>query len=246
MLSNPYIVTLKPSTHKRKKFRHLILASDDTESTPRVFKYNVSGFIAFLAVMLFVFGGFVGLLVFESKRDARYERKIKERDQQIETLTADNTALTSQIESLNNTIEILSNTVTTKTASEAELAETIEAQAVPSDFPLTGSASFEEVDGEEPACIFTGSDGITVVATATGVVEDVLEDETYGNVVIIDHTNGYKTYYKNKGDPLVKKGDSVSMGTTLFIISSDNLEMCYQISQNGEFINPLDVLQING
>ena len=36
------------------------------------------------------------------------------------------------------------------------------------------------------------------------------------------------------------------MGTTLFIISSDNLEMCYQISQNGEFINPLDVLQING
>ena len=46
--------------------------------------------------------------------------------------------------------------------------------------------------------------------------------------------------------PVVKKGDSVSPGTTLFIIGADNTEMCYQISNNGDFITPLDILQING
>ncbi|MCR4618370.1 MAG: M23 family metallopeptidase [Lachnospiraceae bacterium] len=245
-MNNPYVVTLKPNMHKRKKYRHLILASDDTESKPRVLKYNVSTFIIIIGILFLIIGGFVGLLVFESKRDLRYELKLSEKDKQIEELTNTNNELTSEIASLNNTVEILSNTVNTKAAAEAELAETIEAQSVPSEFPLTGSASFAENTGEVPEIVFTASEGITVVATAAGTVSDILEDETYGNIVVIDHGNGYKTYYKNKGDTVVKKGDTVSPGTTLYIIGSDNTELCYQIENNGEFINPLDILQING
>ena len=245
-MSNPYVFTLKPSRHKRRTYRHLILASDDTEAKPKVIKYNISTFILILALLFIILGGFVGLVVFEGQRDEIYERRLAEKDRTIAELTTENTSLSSEVSSLTNKIEILSNTVTTKTANEAELAETLEAQSVPSEFPLTGSASFKENTEDVPECVFTASEGTTVVATAAGTVEDILEDEIYGNVVVIDHNNGYKTYYKNKGDSMVKKGDSVSPGTTLFIIGSGNEEMCYQISENGEFINPLDILQING
>ena len=245
-MSNPYLFTLKPSSHKRKTYRHLILASDDTETKPKVLKYNITAFILIFAFILFILGGFVGLFIFESKVPIALEKKILEQEKEIGRLNEELDSRNSEIASLNNTIEILSNTVTTTTANEAELAEVIESQAIPSEFPLTGGASFKENTEDIPECVFTASEGTTVVATASGVVEDILEDETYGNVVVIDHANGYKTYYKNKGEPVVKKGDSVSPGTTLFIIGADNTEMCYQISNNGDFINPLDILQING
>ncbi|MBR1861839.1 MAG: peptidoglycan DD-metalloendopeptidase family protein [Lachnospiraceae bacterium] len=245
-MQDPFVFRFKPVRHKRRVYRHLILTTDDTGTRPKVIKYNISTFITIAVLLFLVLGGFIGLVIFEHDRDERYELKLSEKEQRIEELSASNTELSTEIASLNNKIEILSNTVTTKTASEAELVETLEAQAVPSEFPLTGSASFKENTGDIPECVFTASEGTTVVATAAGVVEDVLEDETYGNAIVVDHGNGYKTYYKNLGDSMVRKGDSVSAGTTLFIIGSDNSELCYQISNNGEYINPLDILQING
>ncbi len=245
-MSDPYVFVLRPSKHKRRTYRHMILATDDTGTRPKVLKYNISASITFVAIIFMLLGGFVGLVIFEGKRDQIYEQTISEKNREISELTSENNTMSTEIASLNNKIEILSNTVTTKTQSEAELAETLEAQSVPSEFPLTGSASFKENTGEIPECVFTASEGTTVVATAAGVVEDILEDDVFGNVVVIDHNNGYKTFYKNKGDSMVKKGDSVSPGTTLYIIGNGNSDMCYQISEDGIFINPLDILQING
>ena len=44
----------------------------------------------------------------------------------------------------------------------------------------------------------------------------------------------------------VKKGDEVSQGTTLFIIGDGNYELRYQISNEGTYIDPLEVIQIEG
>jgi murein DD-endopeptidase MepM/ murein hydrolase activator NlpD len=45
---------------------------------------------------------------------------------------------------------------------------------------------------------------------------------------------------------MVKKGDEVSQGTTLFIIGDGNTELRYQISKEGIYIDPLEVIHIDG
>ena len=130
--------------------------------------------------------------------------------------------------------------------SENELSATLEKQSLPTEFPLTGSASMEEVTDCEPMFIILASVGTTVVAVASGTVMAVNDDETYGHSVWVDHGNGYITIYRNKGDATVAVGDSVVQGTTLFVIGEDNADLGYQMQKDGSYINPMDMLAISG
>ena len=143
-------------------------------------------------------------------------------------------------------IQILSDTVSQKVQSESELSATLEKQSLPTEFPLTGSASMEEVTEGDPMCIFHASAGTTVVAVASGTVMAVNDDETYGHSVWVDHGNGYITIYRNKGDATVATGDTVVQGTTLFVIGEDNADLGYQMQKDGSYINPMDMLEISG
>ena len=129
---------------------------------------------------------------------------------------------------------------------EQVVAATLEKQSLPTEFPLTSSASMEEVTEGEPMCIFHASVGTTVVAVASGTVMAVNDDETYGHSVWVDHGNGYITIYRNKGDATVAVGDSVVQGTTLFVIGEDNADLGYQMQKDGSYINPMDMLAISG
>ena len=150
------------------------------------------------------------------------------------------------MEELNEQIMILSQTVNEKIAVEEELRAQLEGQSIPTEFPLTGSAAMAMGVSEQPLCIFTASVGSTVVATAGGSVTAVYDDEDYGHSVWVDHGNGYITIYRNKGDVIVKVGDSVVCGTSLFLIGVDNVELGYQMQKDGEYIDPMDMLAING
>jgi septal ring factor EnvC (AmiA/AmiB activator) len=175
-----------------------------------------------------------------STRNEEQLQKITELDEQKRELEA-------QVDTLQQHVQILSDTVNEKVQSEAELSAQIENQSIPTEFPLTGSASMEEAaDGDNPICIFTASEGTTVVAAASGTVTAVADDEEYGHCVTVDHGNGYITMYRNKGDVNVKQGDSVVQGTTLYIITKDNDKLGYQMIQDGNYINPVEMLAING
>ena len=117
---------------------------------------------------------------------------------------------------------------------------------LPTEFPLTGSASMQEAAEGDPMCVFTASSGTMVVATANGTVTAVNDDGEYGHNVWIDHGNGYVTIYRNKGDAIVKQGDGVVQGTTLFLIGEDNTTLGYQMMKDGAYINPMDMLAISG
>ena len=154
----------------------------------------------------------------------------------------------------------------TDTAEEEAAAAELAELSIPRGFPLTGSASIqdaaaeneegeepEEGDGQqqgaaetEPILVFKGTSGNMVVAAATGTVTSVEPDTKYGSKVIIDHGNGYRSIYRNKGDARVKAGDEVVRGSTLFIIGEDNLELGYQIMEGENYINPEDIVEING
>ena len=170
-----------------------------------------------------------------------------EKEQRIEELTGQISELTVQIADLTDQNQVLKDELTAKMESEAALAAKVEAAYLPTDFPLTGAATMKEVDGQEPMCIFTSSiDGEMVIATAHGTVIAVNADAEYEQNVWIDHENGYVTIYRSKGDIKVQKGQKVTKGTTLFLQGKDQGEMGYQMIKDGAYINPAEMMSVNG
>lgn len=166
-------------------------------------------------------------------------------EQNIQDLKDEIDRMQKETANLNAQIALLSDTVQQKTEAENELLLQLENQKIPTEYPLTGSASLLEEDGSD-SMLFNVSEGTTVIATASGTVTAINDDREYGHNVWIDHGNGYITIYRNSGDAIVRLGDTVAYGTTLFVIGSGNTVFCYQIMKDGEYINPWDILSING
>lgn len=95
-------------------------------------------------------------------------------------------------------------------------------------------------------CIFTAADGAMVVATAAGTVTAVNDDGDYGHNIWVDHGNGYVTIYRNPGEVKVKQGERVNQGTTLFLVTGEDSKLGYQMMKDGVYIDPMEMLAING
>ncbi len=164
----------------------------------------------------------------------------------INDLTDENEALRMENSTLSSKVVVLSETVSQKAEAEDAISqETIE-NAMPKGFPLSGSASMEEAEGEEPMLVFSAPSGINVITSGTGTVVSVDVDEEYGTKVVIDHGNGYLSIYRNGGTALVKNGETLGKGYILFTVRKDNQKLGYQIMQDDEYIDPMLLIDING
>ena len=111
-----------------------------------------------------------------------------------------------------------------------------------------------EVDEEEvkrPMILFDADSSVSVVSTGAGTVSYVDMDNEYGYQVHIDHGNGYVTIYRSGTEPKVDQGDEVARGALLYEMDEDEDNeladnMAYQVTKDGEYIVPTDVLEING
>lgn len=232
--------------HKRKVSRIVIFTSDAVDA--KVKQWKIHPWICNLAVLVLcvLIGGMIGYFLYEEDIWSGIQTAANAKEEEILLLQEENELLTAEIESLTEKMAVLSETVNQKAQDAENLQLQLEEQSMPTGFPLTGSAAMEEIREGEPICIFTGTENITVVATASGTVLSVEDDETYGHKITVDHGNGYVTIYRNKGDAKVKAGDSVARGTTLYIIGKDNTQLGYQMMKDGAYINPMDVLAISG
>jgi biotin carboxyl carrier protein len=97
-----------------------------------------------------------------------------------------------------------------------------------------------------PILILSAEEGSTITSAGSGTVTSVAGDLKYGNSVTIDHGNGYVSIYRNGGESLVHEGDTVVRGATLFVVGSDNTKLGFQLQKDGAFINPEDLIEING
>lgn len=183
---------------------------------------------------------------------------------QIKQLMEEKETLELENKELSDKVAILSETINQKVKIEEEEEAELARVSVPSGFPLTGAASIQEPEAQdtqegdeeaqteekeaetEPIMVFKGTAGNMIVASGTGVVTAVEPDMQYGNKVVIDHGNGYQSVYRNQGETRVKVGDEVVRGATLFIISDENTELGYQIMKDEIYINPEDMVEING
>jgi hypothetical protein len=160
---------------------------------------------------------------------------------EIESLQQENYDLT-------NKLSILSETVATKVALEEMKEEAIFDSSLPKGFPLggSGSATMEHDEEDNLTLIFHASDGNTIITVGAGIVESIEMDERFGNRLVIDHQNGYKSIYLNKGQPLVKVGDDLGRRYILFLISGDNKSLGFQIIEEERQVDPLDIMEISG
>lgn len=176
-------------------------------------------------------------------------RKIQDKNEEID-------ALTTQIQVLNSEKDAIQGNLDEKILAEQEQ-EAIDALLyVPSNYPVTGASTVTETEevvaldatstSIRPVVIFAGSEGASVVAAGSGTVLNVEQDATYGFKLTVDHGNGYISLYYNGGNPMVKKGDKVTKDTVLFEIGSFNKNIAFQIIENGTYISPMTLVEIQG
>lgn len=89
--------------------------------------------------------------------------------------------------------------------------------------------------------------GTPITAADAGKVSFVGRSGTYGKLVIIDHENGYQTYYAHCNSFLVKKGERVYKGQKIATVGntgrSTGPHLHFEVRKNGTPINPLNFVK---
>lgn len=170
--------------------------------------------------------------------------------QQVELneLRESNDTLIKENDTLASKVAVLSDTVSKKAATEEAINKEETENATPKGFPLSGGTSElrSSTDGDNPIILFTVTSGINIVSSGKGTVLAVEDDAEFGKRIIIDHGNGYKSIYRNSGSVLVKVGDTLGKEYILFSVGKSNTEFGYQIMFDNQYVDPMEVLEING
>jgi murein DD-endopeptidase MepM/ murein hydrolase activator NlpD len=124
---------------------------------------------------------------------------------------------------------------------------------IPMGAPIAGwatkgfSMNTPKLGGAHPGVDFAAKIGTKVKATADGKVILAGWDDTYGNLVGIDHGNGYVTYYGHNLKNLVNVGYTVHRGDVIALSGSSGRSSAphlhYEIKKDGISIDPKDFLK---
>jgi murein DD-endopeptidase MepM/ murein hydrolase activator NlpD len=106
--------------------------------------------------------------------------------------------------------------------------------------PFTGGLAMHE------GLDFTAMSGTTVVAAAKGTVTRSGWDFGYGNVVEVQHAEGFATRYAHLSKRRVNEGTSVTTGTRIGDVGSTGRStgphLHYEVFRNNRVLNPMQVL----
>ena len=130
----------------------------------------------------------------------------------------------------------------------------------PNGLPVSGKVTIEDepVENSEVSSemmndkelrkmvIFGAANDAKVMAAGSGKVTSIKRDTEFGYAVRIDHGNGYITIYRYNDQPKIKEGDDVTKGQLLFEVGFASSKVGYQIMYDNEYINPMDIMEING
>lgn len=231
---------------RRKKYAVMVVKEQEDGS---ISSHHIgTALCEFLLVAIFIiFVFFICKLIYDGVVIKDLRSQVVDELVQVNDLTDENESLRVENDTLTSKVAVLSETVTKKTASEDALSQEEVENSLPKGFPLSGSATMtsEEMDGH-PIVKFTASNGVNIVSAGAGTILSVEDDAEYGNRVIIDHGNGYKSIYRNANEVLVKAGETLGKGYILFSIGDSNQEVGYQIMSDEEYIDPTTMMDVVG
>jgi len=124
---------------------------------------------------------------------------------------------------------------------------TIENRFIPDLRPLSAKAVVSQTFSDKhPGIDLAAPRGTEVIASAAGKLEVFRQDEYFGNLIIIEHFNGYYTFYGHlerifaASGSFAEKGDVIgTVGSTGF---STGPHLHFSIQLNGQFIDPFRLL----
>lgn len=249
----------KPRKHSHKRHYTFMIITDEAGQGIRQFTLShvpalvlvYSVFALSLVILCFMI--YAGIYIHRSSSMKR------ELTAQVAHLTSENKKLSKENSELHDEADQLMVAVNNYRSAEEKAAKTEEEMKIPSGFPLSSSAQMKagkdnpngtgKEDGKEsgnPIVIFTASVGSQIIASGSGTVQSVTDDAEYGHTITIDHGNGYLSIYRNAGSPLVKAGATVQRGDALFMIGTKNTNVGYQIQKDDQYVNPEEIIDING
>lgn len=92
--------------------------------------------------------------------------------------------------------------------------------------------------------LYSSDTKFDIIASMDGKVVNVKEDKILGNIIEIEHDNGYHTVYQSVSDVTVKVGDPVNKGDIIAKSGSNKLEdekencLHFETYKDGSLINP--------
>ncbi len=255
----------KPRKHRHKRHYTFMVISGDSDGSTKSMHLNhaktqILAYTAFAVALVIICYIIYSAITINHLKTIEVEQKVK-----IDELIAENSTMEASNAELDTKVQQLSAALNQRLEDEQISAEEAENKAIPSGFPLTGTASMtpavddpsdtqitkiteenKDTATGNPLVLFDASEGNTVIASGSGTVQTVTTDAKLGNIVTIDHGNGYISIYRNQGDPLVSEGSAIDKGAIIFVITEDNKVLGYQIQQDDKYINPEELIEING
>lgn len=110
--------------------------------------------------------------------------------------------------------------------------------------PLHGNIvrSFDAPDSSYDVTISCIDNDHSVMAIESGTVVGIVEGSAGKTSIIIQHSNGYVSVYKQLGESLVRKGQIVQSGAVIGRLSTDGepsaRELGFELWRNGTAVNP--------
>jgi murein DD-endopeptidase MepM/ murein hydrolase activator NlpD len=255
----------KPRKHRHKRhYTFMIISGDSDGSTRRLhlnhFKTQLLAYTLFVIGVAIVCYIIYSAITINSLKAVQADQKV-----QIERLADEKAELKAANAQLQTESLQLSAAINKRLEDEQLSAEEAETLAIPSGFPLSGTASMTEAVDDlnsttvteitddnrdeatgNPIVLFSSPEGSSIIASGTGTITSVTTDTKFGNAVTIDHGNGYVSVYRNGSDPLVSEGSQIDRGDIIFVVGENSTTLGYQILQDGEYIDPEDLIEING
>ena len=217
----------------------------------------LSGAVPYLSVQQTITESYVEAIPFETLieyDDSMYKNKSKMKVQGVNG-SADVVADVTYVNGQETAREVLSYSVTAEPVSAVKIVGT---KALPrymatGKFIKPSNGRFSSGYGYRPnlgdkhtGVDFAGATGTNIWASDGGVVIHAGWKGNYGYCVIIDHQNGYTTYYAHCSKLLVKRGDKVAQGDIIAKVGntgrSYGSHVHFEIRKNGKTQNPLNYI----
>lgn len=222
-------------------------SSDSTRITEITYDRLVKMIFGAIAVAIIMVGLIVSMMMHNYRLKQTltgYEEAIEQQNQTNETLAKTIENLYERIEEDQKAFEKIQKTIDEQTEAANEAAREA---AIPSGIPVKG-ASFVTVDdpfadgeGKTGGLVLSAGAGAIVVATGSGVIENISKDEYYGMKIVINHNNGYRTIFRLQEKPSCAKGQKIKRNDMLTTFTADGL-IAYEITKDGVNVNPRDIM----
>ncbi len=205
-----------------------------------------------VAILIIVVGLILSMMVHNHKLKVSLDQaqsSINDLSETNRTLESNVAALSDQVEADKKIFSKIEDTISKK---EEEQAQEAEEAAIPNAIPIKNAKAIMVEDpygdsqgGRTTGVVFSTLKGAVIAATAEGIVIHVDSDEEnpyYKRGVVIDHGNGYNTYYRLNGDVSIEEGVAVSKGDVLAVLTDDGF-VAYEIRRDGTFIDPKTMMK---